>query len=166
MNERLIQRALINRFWSSSLLLMPNYTPPKWWECDMFRVTRSLYWYEYEIKLTKGDFLSDQKKVERQWSFGNGYVDGANKHGLLKDRDGRCPKGFSFVMPSEVAEAVDVPPWAGLVIARPPRHGRLPRLNIVKSPPLRADAQPFDAEIVEKVHRCGYYRYIGKLDRQ
>lgn len=108
-------------FRSSSDLLLPRYTPPKWWECDMWRLTKNGYVDEFEIKLSVSDFKADFAKVNN-WSghlnlvSGKWEYDKLSKHDLLKSSaDG--PNRFWFVLPDEIAEKVEIPPYAGLIIA-------------------------------------------------
>lgn len=57
-----IQIALWKDLQSSRDLVMPNYTPKKWFECDVMAVTKAGYLEEYEIKLSASDFKADAKK--------------------------------------------------------------------------------------------------------
>ncbi|KKK93421.1 hypothetical protein LCGC14_2693070, partial [marine sediment metagenome] len=101
--ERKIQGKLISQYWSSSILLMPNYTPWQWFECDLFRVTKSLYFYEYEIKLTVSDFKADARKIcsTSFWDENGHWQRGPNrhKHDLLRERSEKGPKRFYYVVP-------------------------------------------------------------------
>jgi RNA polymerase primary sigma factor len=56
-------------------VLLPNYTPDKWHECDVFGVTRAGYFHEFEIKLTRADFrmitAAEEMKLVRRAKRGD-----------------------------------------------------------------------------------------------
>jgi hypothetical protein len=65
-------RDIQSRLWSNGRsaynLMIPNYTPDRWFECDMFAITKSGYFHEFEIKLTVDDFRDDaNKKSKDRW---------------------------------------------------------------------------------------------------
>lgn len=43
MNERAIQLAILSEIRTSIVCAAPNYTPAKWWECDLWAVTKAGY---------------------------------------------------------------------------------------------------------------------------
>lgn len=86
-------------------LVLPNYTPKNWWECDVAALTAKGYLREFEIKVSHQDFTRDFLKR-------NGSE---RKHQLLADGDHRGPTQFWFVMPEELAGRIAVPPYAGLI---------------------------------------------------
>lgn len=106
-----IQLALWRDLQSANQLVMPNYTPKDWWECDVMSVTKAGFWTEFEIKLSVQDFRADRKK-ERRKSTGV-----ENKHLALAQRIG-CPNNFYYVVPSSIADKVVIPEWAGLMTAK------------------------------------------------
>ncbi len=99
--------------------VLPNYTPRRWWECDVFEVTAAGYFREYEVKLTLGDFKADRKKWRERWQR-----PAEQKHERLAHGDSRGPTRFWFVTPRGLLfleagprrnpEAV-LPAWAGLI---------------------------------------------------
>ncbi len=94
---------------------VPRFTPPNWWECDVFELTKSGYFNEYEVKLTLADFRADAKK-ERSKYRGFGQPNAVeNKHQLLAAGDPRGPARFSFVTPEGLIDRNDLPIWAGLI---------------------------------------------------
>lgn len=106
LTERLIQ----NRLWTAwgrvtGTLLVPNYTPAGWYECDLFYVTAAGYMREYEIKLTWADFVIDRDKGCHR----------GNKHQLLEVGHPQGPRQFSYVVPNCLVGADQVPPYAGLI---------------------------------------------------
>lgn len=120
----------INLYWSlrgASQLLIPRYTPAKWWECDMWRLTNADFVDEYEIKMSVADFRADVKKEKtgryeidpttRRYA----QLPNISKHDLLAT-DERGPNRFWFVIPAEMESAVEIPPYAGLLVFSPHSH--------------------------------------------
>lgn len=123
MNERTIQNSL---WWNLSLKghrwTAPNWTRAKWWEADMFSVTKAGFVSEYEIKLTMHDFRADALKSRDtgyRWALEQGVkkqiIEREKKHDLLASRDPRCPNRFYYVVPKDMLTAEQVPEWAGLI---------------------------------------------------
>lgn len=100
MTEQSIQRLLFLRHRSAQFVL-PNYTPPGWYECDLFVLSAAGYSIEYEIKLTKSDFMAEKKK--------------RLKHEHLSYRDAGVPTRFFYVVPDGLVLIREVPDYAGLV---------------------------------------------------
>ena len=130
----------IRLYWTlrgASQLLIPRYTPSKWWECDMWRLTKADFVDEYEIKMSVADFKADLLKCQRGWEIGpdGRYQQKApvTKHELLAGSE-RGPNRFWFVVPEAIEEKIEVPPYAGLMVfgrcnpviskQAPRRHGR------------------------------------------
>lgn len=100
-------------------------------EMDLFGFRKnSGFSDEIEIKLSKSDFLADFKKVT--------YVDGEEvkgenysyfqptqkpKHESIEEGIHPC-NYFSFLMPEELSEQCEIPPYAGLYIYGTNRHGQ------------------------------------------
>lgn len=128
--EREIVESLRRSRWQDHMV-MPNFTPPDWWECDLFVLTRSGYFWEFEVKLTRSDFLRDAEKSREIRGTGRHVpVDPAiarfpgqtrwvcdveKKHDLLARGDPRGPQKFFYVAPLGVLNAADMPAWAGLI---------------------------------------------------
>lgn len=100
--------------------VLPNYTPRKWWECDVFELTDAGYFREYEVKLTISDFKADAKKQDTLWSHGERVT--RNKHQLMGQPIG--PRQFWYVAPEGLLTPDQVPEWAGLITIHDarPRH--------------------------------------------
>lgn len=86
--------------------VLPRFTPQGWWECDVFELTPSGYFREYEIKMSRGDFLADARKAN----------DGVTKHQRMRSNDG--PTRFWYVVPWGLVDSMEVPLWAGLIYMR------------------------------------------------
>ena len=115
--ERDIQQKIYNKYGPPSMLMIPNFAPGRWWECDIFRVLKSGYTWEYEIKLSKQDFMADFKKLKQIIDQGKSQV--INKHDLLKNKTDKGPNRFSFVFGSkELLDSVEVPDYAGIMFLK------------------------------------------------
>lgn len=111
-------------FWalrSASDLIIPRYTPRNWWECDVWRLTKSQYVDEFEIKLSVSDFKADAEK-EKSWApqWQEDVMrfqprPPRNKHEILATTE-EGPNRFWFVVPESLLEKIEVPAWAGVMI--------------------------------------------------
>jgi len=115
MNAREIIISMVAMRWREGFCL-PNYTPDKWWECDVFEVTKAGYVTEYEVKISRADFFADAKK-ERE-VFPRGYGEPSvfeKKHDLLAAKSPRGPSRFFYVTPAGLLDPSEIPVWAGLI---------------------------------------------------
>jgi len=121
-NSEQISRAFISkRRKEVSRLLIPNFTPRyRWWECDIFELTKSGYFIEYEIKISMTDFATDRKKERaitwyKRWPWIAKEYE--RKHDLLSKghRDG--PIYFTFITPRFSSPSFCIPDFAGHIIA-------------------------------------------------
>lgn len=139
MNAWDLQRAVMRDRWRRGFVL-PNYTPSKWWECDLFELTDGGFFREYEIKLSRGDFFADAKKekevLPRPWGE---PVVMENKHARLAAGDECGPSQFWFVTPAGLITPEELPPWAGLMevsfhgnYGRDVERVKAPRIHRVK----------------------------------
>lgn len=108
MNERLIQ----NLIWKDCdrrrhRLMTPN-TTLLGWESDMISVTKAGLIVEYEVKISRGDFRADFKKI---------------RHRILDTAQiGEQHRGatyFYYVVPRDMVSVAEVPEHAGLIYAHP-----------------------------------------------
>lgn len=108
------------------LFVVPRTVYFRSFETDLLGVTRDGFPVEYEIKLTKKDFLADKCKKD--------------KHDLL--RKGQTPfKFFWYAAPKGVIPYDKLPSWAGLLEVEYSRfHTELPmncRVSVVTQAPLQ-----------------------------
>jgi hypothetical protein len=127
-DSKYIERKLYFTYRSGSSVLVPNYHALDWYECDLYRITRAGYSYEYEIKVDLTDFRIDMRKSK---VFYNPYRS-ERKHDWLRDGDPRAPNYFYYVVPKELSVKIQkydlLPDWCGLLeIERYP-------VTIVKAP--------------------------------
>lgn len=102
--------------------VLPNYTPLNWFECDIFELTKSGYFREYEIKVSLADFRADATKGKRQWEVQE--IEGRRqrvrlpdltKHQMLERADRLGPTRFYYCCPAGLIDQSLLPQWAGLI---------------------------------------------------
>lgn len=167
---QLTARRITNGLWfdlsSGSRLVVPRYTPQKWWECDVWRLTKAGFVDEYEIKLTVADFKKDFEKTSSgSLVIGTGFPfritnsEVKRKHDLIAAGDSTGPNRFWFIAPSDVLPKVTIPEYAGVMEAfTSNRHpdGRAFFRLIRKAPWLHK--QKWDGDPV-KVRDVFYWRF-------
>ena len=159
-NERKIQAALINKFWSASRLMMPCYTPRGWWECDLYRVTTAGYFYEYEIKLTRADWKRDSEKRQLLWGPGFKRYRGPAKHeSFEKNENG--PKRFWWVVPIDLIQPEEIEEWAGLFYTQQASGNRVVLREIKKAKAF--NRQKVEKKELDKARERSYYRYLRSI---
>ncbi len=159
MTAKEIQSALI---WTmrGGEIVMPNYTPPKWWECDLFTLTKADIFKEYEIKISRADFRQDANKMRRQSQFDGLLLKTheVNKHAKIAARDVNGPMRFWFVAPAGVIPIEELPAFAGLLIATWCPYGKRIDFNIEKKAP-KLHAEKFSQVGKDDIMRTAYNRY-------
>ena len=146
MTERDMQLALYYRHRSSACAILPNYTPPWWYECDLYVVMKSMLSVEYEIKTTRSDFRADFGKREKHARL--------SKLGLA----GSTPTRFFFVVPEGLVTADEVPTYAGLMYARPNPSYKRTTLTVLRKAP-RLNGKQLTEKTIREMHRISYYRF-------
>lgn len=158
---------------------LPRYTPRDWWECDVFELTKSGYFREFEVKLTLADFKNDAQKsrdirgtdrrveVEpgRSWRW---VCDQERKHDLLAKGDPRGPAEFWFVTPEGLIPRELLPAWAGLIELRDRGEGHRPTFRWMAIPRVEAPRlhkQKAEPEIRKDALGCCYYRLHTAMAR-
>lgn len=151
-SEKEIQRALIRDCWQRTIAF-PNYTPLKWWECDVFELTKAGYFREYEIKTSRSDFFNDSRKCKPRWHTGHQLA--LNKHEQIAGADINGPSRFFFVAP-DIIDLSEIPEWAGFIqVSRPFEHLRL---ELIKKAPC-IHAEKFHATGKDDLMRTAYFRF-------
>ena len=168
MNELSIQNALWRELQTSCSPVIPNYTPAKWWENDLFAIAKSGYWIEHEIKLTLADFKADAAKAMdvraglHLWRTG----EQERKHDLLAAKSERGPNRFFYVVPESLADKIELPAWAGLKIIHrcdlpehgtPPAHTKVCTTTRTKAPLLHK--AKISNDIIEHARGVCYWRF-------
>lgn len=153
-----IQIALWNELRTSRELIMHNYTPRKWFECDVMAVTKAGYLEEYEIKLSASDFKADTKKCFRDGYLRGERIGGKNKHQELQNKSPDGPSRFWFVVSHNIVDKIEIPEWAGLKVAYNfNKKGNLYLKELKKAPKLHTNK--IDDKIVEHAKSVCYWRY-------
>jgi hypothetical protein len=104
-SEELIQQQLRYSFLSpSSVKYFTENLNVYDWESDVLKITRSGYAYEFEIKISRGDFKNDFKHKKK-------------KHLLLENKENKSkmPNYFYYVVPEDLITEDEVPEYAGLI---------------------------------------------------
>lgn len=98
--------------------MIPRFSPAKWWECDVFEVTRAGYFREFEVKLTLADFRRDAAKCDEFRLKWDAPAESRNKHELLMRGDPRGPVEFWFVAPEGMIAETELPHFTGLIAVK------------------------------------------------
>ena len=160
-NAKRITKTLLRERYRRSFTI-PHYTPKDWWECDVFELTKAGYFREYEIKVTKRDFLADAAKFQAGpvWKAGKLNKAVGSKHGLLEGKHVCGPAQFWFVTPEGMLTLDEVPWWAGLIEVSY-RRKRWREREVKKAP--RLHDTKLDAEVVQHAVGVCYYRLVNKI---
>lgn len=145
LTERRVAQCLMRSRWRKHFCLY-NYTPRKWWECDVFEITKAQVFREYEIKLTRADFFNDMNKDDQ---FGS-------KHNRLHERDTFGPQRFWFVTPAGLLQPHDLPSWCGLIEITTARNGWLVENEVIAAP--RRHTGKLEQDVRAHAERVCYYR--------
>jgi hypothetical protein len=157
-----IQISLWNDLRTSRDLVMPNYTPVNWFECDLMSVTKAGYLEEHEIKLSVSDFNADrQKNSYERWKMDAGELvkyGGLNKHQALASGYEYGPSRFWFVIAAKLENKVVIPDCAGLKVARISNYNSRVFLEEMKKAP-KLHSHKVDNKVVEHAKSVCYWRY-------
>jgi hypothetical protein len=151
---RLLMRNRLRRH-----MLLPNYTPRNWWECDLFELTRDGFYREYEIKLSLKDFQDDARKRKlTDFNFNTEMRDWEVKHELIKLRSPRAPVLFWFVSPRGIIRHDLIPEWAGH-IEIDTQDSRLIELETKAAPRLHKSKFSDDPKRMKHFMTICYFRF-------
>lgn len=113
------------------------------WESDFLAITRSLYAYEVEVKMSKQDFFNDFKKDKKHKVLKDGII---KVGGVIS----YPPNYFYYACPPNMIDVSEVPSYAGLIYVDVSKN----RKNVVKVAPL-IHKQKFDVvgrKLVDKFY--------------
>ena len=113
------------------------------WESDFLAITRSLYAYEVEVKMSKQDFFNDFKKDKKHKVLKDGII---KVGGVIS----YPPNYFYYACPPNMIDVSEVPSYAGLIYVDVSKN----RKNVVKVAPL-IHRQKFDVvgrKLVDKFY--------------
>ncbi len=156
LTERLIQAQLWRENHAVCHRIMPNFTMPKWWECDLLLLRKTMLTHEFEIKLSTADYRKDFIKMDKH--------DVLNKHAQLQSSANTYkPNRFSFVIPAALRARLVVPDYAGIVLAEW-RNGRVV-LETERNAPLLHSVR-CSAKLASSMERAAYYRFWNTREDQ
>lgn len=121
--EESITETLATYFLSESSIkyLMRNlYVFDKTWESDYLALTKSGYFYEGEVKISKSDFKADKKKTRKHKILEGTYQPKMidkwdNGFFVTEEEKIKKPHYFFYAVPEGLIEPNEVPEYAGLV---------------------------------------------------
>jgi len=124
--ESIIQNRLARmfRFDGGLKIIVPNAVM-SWGECDLLTMTKAGYLREYEIKLSKADFLADRKKRHDVRIEGARFSDWKknykemSKLEWLASEYNKSVKEFTYVISGFEIEEYELPDYAGLMVFNP-----------------------------------------------
>jgi len=110
-NTRDIEMSIMKEFHQRRCMpIAPSIVLPHGWEADVAALTKTGFCHEFEIKVSRSDFLADFAK-------GGYHGDKRNKHERMKARihEKGCwiPNYFWFCSPIGVLKETDIPDYAG-----------------------------------------------------
>ena len=143
--EQLLQIGIYHNWLGAAQYMMVNICYALG-EADMLMVRRSGYVEEFEIKISRSDFLADRKKMR--------------KHQRLQEPNGWVtPNKFSYVVPEDMIKIEEVPDYAGLFYWCP----KWGTISMVKSPKfLHKDKHDW----TEKIAKSASHRLMRLLMRR
>lgn len=163
-----IQLGLWAMLGRASRVVMPNFTPIDWFECDVWAVNLNEYAWEFEIKVSLSDFRNDAKKHTRKFQGYDGlrgpaiYAE-SRKHDRLAAGDPKGPARFYYVAPKGLIAAELLPSWAGLMEFDPEVAVYRSIGKLVEAPLLHR--VKFDRENKIKAWRACYHRFWAAKER-
>jgi len=130
MTESKIQNLLWSRYvaYGSNICMLPNTNVLGWHECDFVLLKKSMFWHEFEIKVSKADYKNDFKKTDKHkslkdrkfvqtrqgWTIGIEHMKkgfASYSHVYFKHLD--IPNYFWFVT---TFDDIEVPDYAGHIL--------------------------------------------------
>ena len=124
-------------------------------EQDMLAISRSGYASEFEIKMTRSDYLIDFSKtvgskleaqLRGQFWLKHEYLDGSRQSVNQWD----VPKYFWFVVPAGMVDIEDVPSYAGLLYAFRDDSDDV-CIRIIRKAPARKGAAKVPSEVYGRI---------------
>lgn len=113
------------------------------WESDVLILTKSHYWYEVEIKVSRADFKNDLKHKSKKFIR------------LSDEDDTDKPNYFYYAVPEGLIKPEEVPSYAGLIYM----HGSRP--EIVKQAPKLHNCK-MSTERTGWILACKFYHHMEK----
>ena len=165
--ERKIQDAFYLRNQTRFTTIIPNCYPPGWFECDLMAITEAGYMYEFEIKLSRSDFLHDAKKGRapeylKEYYAGLKMKYGITKYERLSSGDKNGPSRFWYIVPEVLLDKIELPPFSGCLCVKEMSHFIFLK-EIQKAP--RLHTHKMNEEHKDIIRRNLYHRYWSERNR-
>jgi len=150
---------------------LERYLPPRYialpnchfngWEADYLTITSSYFMTEYEIKVSRKDFLGDVKsKPYKHLLLSEGithYTTGDSSIWTFLTRV-KLPNYFYYVVPAGLADRSEVPEYAGLIYIQPESY---PTVKEIKKAPRIHGLHLSDIEVLYFMGKFqGKYNYL------
>jgi len=149
-------------------LILPNFTPFHWHECDLFSITKALYFHEIEIKVSRSDFRADFNKLDKHRVLSSEHT-GRDWFGQPLSA-AKFPRTFCYACPAEMLTVDDVPAYAGLIWVRRQKkgfwNGATGYLVTVEKRPPALPAEKMTSEQVFKISNNLWYRYMTEWKKR
>jgi hypothetical protein len=159
MTAEQIEKGMIsNRLAKAGVTICPRYTPDRWFECDLIEITSAGFFREFEIKVSRADFLIDAAKQKRS-IFGR---PSRNKHEELAAKSTLGPSRFSFVTPEGLVAPTEIPDFAGWIEVR--TYGKRV-IEIPRKVAPKLHSEKFSAKRLEHLRSIFYWRFLRLLTR-
>lgn len=155
-----MQAVLWEKLCGSLPLLVPNFSPEDWFECDVWGLTTAGLAWEFEIKVDRSDFRKDASKAPGSlFTAGHRIMRSTmdSKYSRLASGDYKGPSNFVYVAPKGVIPPDEVPVWAGLW-EYTPGDGLVKTLKAQ-----RLHKSPVPDKEVERARKAILYRYWNNL---
>lgn len=140
--QMLVGKEMVLRGHSCVCENVSNFIPYR--EMDVMSVSKSGYLYEFEVKVSRSDFMADFKKKNRQFN------DGIN--GVVVPR--LSPNFFSYVCPDGMIVENEIPSYAGLYYAS------INGLKTIRKPTIIHKEKRALADIQQKLMRIYEQRHF------
>lgn len=113
-DERRIQYYLMNWLLNvrNQIAVIPNNKTMFWQEADLLSITKSYLVHEFEIKISKTDFLADRRKRRKHWVMRDAYDKMLGEVG----RKPNVANYFWYAIQGFPLAVDEVPDYAGFVI--------------------------------------------------
>lgn len=128
-------------------------------ESDFVTITKAGYVDEYEIKISRSDFLADRKKHRHKayeylspWNWREGWS--GNETHIYPNA--RYPNRFWYVTPVGLVAESDLPDFAGLIEITDNRF-----VNVIRKAP-QLHKEKADPTIATWILRAGYFRFTRR----
>lgn len=154
MDTKEITNALLREKYYSGFRVFKNI----YWdsfECDILEIRKTFYTIEYEIKISRGDFKNDLKKINQ--------FDNKIKFEYIKA--GERTNYFYYVVPDGLIHPDEVPEYAGLIYAkefRQSKYNKIISFEVIKKAPKLHKNKLSNVRYITLLEKI-YYHYMQIL---